>query len=92
MKHTGLDEQEAFRRLTKLATDTNRKLVAVASVILEAGEVFRQLEQGDARKATHREPPGSGGGKSAPVQTERFVPEGQARLPAPGVNQDVGGS
>jgi response regulator NasT len=34
MKKTGLDEQEAFRRLQKLASERNRKLVEIAHTIL----------------------------------------------------------
>jgi hypothetical protein len=45
MRYAGLDEQEAFRRLRKLASDRNRKLVEVAQDILAAGEVFQQMEQ-----------------------------------------------
>ena len=40
MKKTGLDEQEAFRRLQKLASDRNMKLLAVAQMILTAEEAF----------------------------------------------------
>src|ERR1019366_9473974 len=38
MKKTGLDEAGAFRRLQKLASDKNRKLVEIASMILTAEE------------------------------------------------------
>ncbi len=38
MKKTGLDEQDAFRRLQKLASEKNRKLVEIAQVILTAEE------------------------------------------------------
>jgi two-component system, response regulator PdtaR len=56
MKHTGLVEEEAYRRLTKMATDSNRKLVDVAAVVLEAGDLFRQLEQGgEGKRSEHRE-------------------------------------
>jgi response regulator NasT len=41
MKKAGLDEDEAFRRLRKLARDRNQKLVEVARVILTADEAFR---------------------------------------------------
>jgi response regulator NasT len=34
MKKTGLDEQEAFRRMQKLASAQNRKLVEIAHIIL----------------------------------------------------------
>ena len=40
MKKTGLSEQDAFRRLQKLASDKNLKLVAVAQMILTAEEAF----------------------------------------------------
>jgi response regulator NasT len=45
MKRLRLDEQEAFGRLRKLASNTNRKLVELAVVVLEADEVFQALEQ-----------------------------------------------
>ena len=41
MKKGGLDEPEAFRRLQKLASDKNRKLVDIASMILTAEEAFQ---------------------------------------------------
>ena len=40
MKKTGLDESSAFRRLQKLASEKNRKLVDIASTILIAEEVL----------------------------------------------------
>lgn len=40
MKRTGLDEPDAFRRLQKLASDKNRKLVEVAQSIVMAEEAF----------------------------------------------------
>ncbi|MCC6418235.1 MAG: response regulator [Gemmataceae bacterium] len=40
MKRTGQDEAAAFRRLQKLARDTNRKLVEVAQMILTVEEVY----------------------------------------------------
>jgi two-component system, response regulator PdtaR len=93
MKHTGLDEQEAFRRLTKMATDTNRKLVAVAAMVLDAGELFRQLEEGsDHRKAGHREPVRTGGNGVRTGRTLRYARDDHARLSAPETDQDVGGS
>ena len=36
MKRTGLDEQDAFRRLQKLASEESRKLVEIARMILVA--------------------------------------------------------
>jgi response regulator NasT len=41
----GLNEQDAFRRLRKLASNQNRKLVEVAQAVLDAEEVFLLLEQ-----------------------------------------------
>jgi response regulator NasT len=41
MKNVGLDEPEAFRRLQKLAMDTNRKMIEVAQMILTAEEAFK---------------------------------------------------
>jgi response regulator NasT len=44
MRRAGLDEGEAYRRLRKVASDGNRKLVEVARAVLRAEEVFEQLE------------------------------------------------
>jgi response regulator NasT len=40
MKKAGLDEQEAFRRLQKLASEKSRKLVEIAQMILVAEEAL----------------------------------------------------
>lgn len=40
MKKAGLDEEEAFRRLRRIARDNNQKLVEVASMILRAEAAF----------------------------------------------------
>ena len=40
MKKTGLDEPEAFRRLQKLASEKNCKLVEIAVMLLTADEAF----------------------------------------------------
>ena len=40
MKKAGLDEPAAFRRLQKLASDKNRKLIDIAQMILTAEEAF----------------------------------------------------
>ena len=40
MKKTKLDENEAFRRLQKLASEKNRKLIEIAQIILTADEAF----------------------------------------------------
>ncbi len=44
MKRTGLDEPDAFRRLQKLATDNNRKLVDVAQSIVMAEGAFHKAD------------------------------------------------
>lgn len=40
MKKTSLDETQAFRRLQKLASDQNRKLVEISRILLTAAEAF----------------------------------------------------
>jgi response regulator NasT len=40
MKHLNIDEQEAFRRLQKLASSKNQKLVDIAHMILTAAEAL----------------------------------------------------
>jgi response regulator NasT len=40
MKRASLDEQDAFRRLQKLASEKNRKLVDIASMIVTADEAL----------------------------------------------------
>ncbi|HZW30614.1 MAG TPA: response regulator [Isosphaeraceae bacterium] len=40
MKKAGLDENDAFRRLQKLASDKNRKLIDIAQTILTAEEAL----------------------------------------------------
>lgn len=40
MKRAKLDEQEAFRRLQKLASEKNRKLIEIASMIVTADEAL----------------------------------------------------
>ena len=49
MKHAGLDESEAFRRLQKLASEKNIKLIDIASSIVTAAEAFRQPVNGQRR-------------------------------------------
>jgi two-component system, response regulator PdtaR len=41
MRKVGLDEQEAFRRLQKVAMDSNRRLIEVAHMILTSEEAFQ---------------------------------------------------
>ena len=45
MKRAGLDENEAFRRLQKLASERNRKLAEIAAMILTAEEAFQPVER-----------------------------------------------
>jgi response regulator NasT len=45
MKRLSLDETEAFGRLRKLSSNTNRKLVEVAQSVLDSNEVFQTLER-----------------------------------------------
>lgn len=40
MKHLNVDEQEAFRRLQKLASSKNKKLIEVAEMVLMAAEAL----------------------------------------------------
>jgi response regulator NasT len=44
IRRVGIDEQEAFRRLRKLSSDRNMKLIDVARTVLSAEEVFTDLE------------------------------------------------
>jgi response regulator NasT len=45
MKRLMVDEQEAFRRMKRVASDHNRKLVDVAAEVLTADDVFQALER-----------------------------------------------
>ena len=56
MKKAGLDEHDAFRRLQKLASDKNRKLVDIAQMILTADQASktRPGEQQDLRAPSKR--------------------------------------
>ena len=47
-RRCGLNENEAYRRMRKVASNANRKMVDVAREILAAEETFQVLEQGDA--------------------------------------------
>ena len=45
MKRLRVDEEEAFRRMRKLASDRNQKLVEVGRIIIAAEEVFHHLDR-----------------------------------------------
>ncbi len=46
MKRLGVEEDDAFRRLQRMASNYNRRLVEAAQQVLNAEEVFRQLNKG----------------------------------------------
>lgn len=52
MKRAGLEENEAFRRLQRLASERNRKLIDIAQMILTAEEAF---QPGDRDRDRDRE-------------------------------------
>ncbi len=54
MKRVGLDEDEAFRRLRRMASDHNRKLADVAQQVATAEDLFRLLEKSGAGRAESR--------------------------------------
>ena len=59
MKRAGLDENEAFRRLQRLASERNCKLVEVAAMILTAEEAYQPVERDrDKDRPGARHPPG----------------------------------
>jgi AmiR/NasT family two-component response regulator len=45
MRRLGLGEEESFRRLRKLASNDNRKVIDVAQSVLEADTIFQALEK-----------------------------------------------
>ena len=51
MKRLRVDEPEAFRRLKKMASTTNRKLIEVGQAVLKADEVFQALEESGASRS-----------------------------------------
>jgi two-component system, response regulator PdtaR len=53
MKKASLDEAEAFRRLQKLASDQNRKLVEIARMLLTAEEAFQKPEPDHRQGGRH---------------------------------------
>lgn len=48
-RRVGVPEDDAYRRMRKLASDHNRKMIDVAKQILTAEETFRALEEVPAR-------------------------------------------
>jgi response regulator NasT len=48
-RRCGVNESEAYRRMRKVASNANRKMVEVAREILAAEETFLTLEAGDER-------------------------------------------
>jgi response regulator NasT len=50
MKRLRVDEEEAFRRLRRTASDENRKLVEVAQKMLNAEEAFLSLERRESSR------------------------------------------
>jgi len=58
IRRLGVDEAEAFRRMKRLASNHNRKLVDVARSVLTAEEVFAALE--DPRPPGPHRPAGPG--------------------------------
>jgi response regulator NasT len=54
MKKAGMDEQEAFRRLQRLASERNRKLVEIAQIIVTAEEALAPSEQSEAGPARRK--------------------------------------
>lgn len=51
MQFTGVSEEEAYRRMRKLATDRGQKLIDVARQVMSAGEVFGHLAKVAGRQS-----------------------------------------
>ncbi len=64
VRRLGVDEQEAFRRMRKLSSDRNAKLIEVAGRVLDAEQVFADLEGagGPAPRDGRRRPGHNGNG------------------------------
>ncbi|MGH7169504.1 MAG: ANTAR domain-containing protein [Gemmataceae bacterium] len=58
MRYAGLDEEEVFRRLWKMASDRNRKVVEVAQDILVVEKAFQQMEQSVESRSRRAGTPG----------------------------------
>jgi response regulator NasT len=48
-RRVGVQEEEAYRRIRKVASDHNRKMIDVARQILAAEDTFRALEEAPSR-------------------------------------------
>jgi response regulator NasT len=53
MKRGALDEQEAFRRLQKLASEESRKLIDIAQMILLAEKAVQPPAKGESNSRAH---------------------------------------
>jgi response regulator NasT len=60
MRFAGVDEEEAFRRLRRMASNQNQKLAQVAETVLLAGDVFHQMEESHETANKGHTPNGSG--------------------------------
>jgi response regulator NasT len=74
MKRAGLDEDEAFHRLRKLARDSNRKLVEVAQMIVSGGGGI-----GGGGGGGSSPPPKSGSDPADPRPATDYPPAGKKR-------------
>jgi response regulator NasT len=45
MRRLSVDEQEAFRRLKRLSSEQNRKLIDIAHTVLQADEIFQMMDR-----------------------------------------------
>jgi response regulator NasT len=45
MRRLSVDEQEAFRRLKRLSSEQNRKLIDIARIVLQAEEIFQLMDR-----------------------------------------------
>ena len=68
MKRAGLDEADAFRRLQKLASDRNRKLVDIAQMILTAEEAYGSSARSGTVPARQPGPPPPPAGRAGPLR------------------------
>ncbi len=50
MRRLRLEEPDAFRRLRRLSSDNNRKLIEIARQVLQAEDIFRQFDSFDGSR------------------------------------------